>query len=370
MPASQVRRFDPVMTAGRWARSKTSLPPWGSGLGLARTVLALGTLGTLLATPPQVLLSPLAGGIVPPTCTGITQASIWCAVPGGPQAARWLSVVILTLTASGWRPRLTAIPHWWVSWSLFASASIQDGGDQITAVLTLLLMPVALTDRRRWHWQRPGNTASGPLPRLVTVAALLLIQVQVAGLYLDAGISKLGVADWANGTAMFYFFRSIIFGPPSWLSPVLGTVAGSPVGVTMLTWGAVALEIVLGLALLLPGRARPALLAAGLVFHDAIALSMGLVSFDLAMSAALLLYLLPTGHQIKMPRWLGRARALLHARTAGATGLRLDPAVAAARYLPSSAQAARNGDTRQSAENSDAGQSAVSFCRGAKAREF
>jgi len=41
---------DPVAVAAAWARARIADPPWGSGLGLARTVLALGTLGTLLAT--------------------------------------------------------------------------------------------------------------------------------------------------------------------------------------------------------------------------------------------------------------------------------------------------------------------------------
>lgn len=306
MSAIKVTGRDPVAAAGAWARAKIAQPPWGSGLGLARTVLALGTIATLLATPPQVLLSPLAGGITPPLCSGVARASAWCVIPHDPQATRWLSVAVLIVVASGWRPRLTAIPHWWVCWSLFASVTIQDGGDQIAADLTLLLIPVLLADPRVWHWQRPDPERTGPVPRIVAVMALLLIQVQVAGLYLDAGVAKLGVPEWANGTALFYLFHSVIFGAPPWLSPLLSAITGAPVGVALLTWGSIALEIALGLALLLPKRLRPLLLASGLLFHDMIALSMGLISFDCAMSAALLLYLLPMGHQLAVPQWLAR----------------------------------------------------------------
>ncbi len=120
---------------------------------MVHTVLALGTLGTLLATSPSVLMSPLAGQASPPVCLGMARVGLWCAVPGaGGEAARLLSIAVLLVTASGWRPRLTAIPHWYVSWSLVANATIQDGGDQIATILTLLLIPVALTDPRRWHW--------------------------------------------------------------------------------------------------------------------------------------------------------------------------------------------------------------------------
>ena len=38
---------------------------------------------------------------------------------------------------------ITAIPHWWISWSFITSVTVQDGGDQITAVLSLLLVPVS-----------------------------------------------------------------------------------------------------------------------------------------------------------------------------------------------------------------------------------
>jgi antimicrobial peptide system SdpB family protein len=332
MPAVKLSGIDLVAPAGAWARARIADPPWGSALGLARTVLALGTLGTLLATPPQDLLSPLAGGITPPFCVNVARASAWCLMPADPQFARWLSIGILLAVASGWRPRWTAIPHWWVCWSLYVSVSISDGGDQITADLTLLLIPVLLADSRIWHWQRPDPARSGPLPRLIAVVALLLAQVQVACLYLVAGISKLGVPEWLNGTELFYIFRSVLFSAPPWLSPVLSAVTSWPAGVAALTWGALALEITLGLALLLPKQLRPFLLASALLFHDMIALSMGLVSFDCAMSGALLLYLLPMGYQVTVPRWLPQTRALL--KSARRASPRPAAAAAAAAPLP------------------------------------
>ncbi len=40
-----------------------------------------------------------------------------------------------------------------------------DGGDQVAATLALLLVPVALTDPRRSHWQGTGTGGSGRLDR-------------------------------------------------------------------------------------------------------------------------------------------------------------------------------------------------------------
>ena len=297
-------RTDLATRIGRAARRPLSRVPWTSTVGLARTVLALGTLSTLLATSPQVLLAPLAGGITPPTCASAGRFGLWCVLPQAHgQTARWVSVLILLLVASGWRPRLTALPHWWVSWSLTANITIQDGGDQVTAVLTFLLLPVVLTDPRRWHWSTPDGGPAGTV-RVIAHTGLVLVKLQVAGLYFQAGIAKLGVAEWADGTAMWYWFRHPVFGAPGWLRPVTSAITGSGTAVALLTWGSIALEVALALALLAPMPVRKALLAAGLAFHDGIALTMGLVSFDVAMSAALVLYLLPIGHRIHRPPWL------------------------------------------------------------------
>lgn len=293
---------------GAWARRNLRSAPWSPGVGLGRSLLALGTAGTLISTPAPVLLSPLANGLRPPACTGLAHYGLWCALPQAHhELARWLTVAVLLVVASGWRPRLTCIPHWWVCWSFIMAVTIQDGGDQVAAVLTLLLIPVALTDPRKWHWRptEPDRVTSFTAST-VAFAGLFLVRLQVAVIYLDAGIAKLGVPQWADGTAMYYWFHSVLFAPPPWLTPITSRVTDSPLGVTMLTWGAVALEIALGLALLLPRRARLTLLGLGLLLHDCIALTMGLISFDFAMSAALVLYLLPTDWEISRPQWLAR----------------------------------------------------------------
>jgi antimicrobial peptide system SdpB family protein len=298
-----------VLTArlGRWARTWMTADPWSSGLGLARTVLALGTLATLLATGPDVLMSPLAGGIRPPLCTGPGAISVWCVTPTGhPEVARWLSVAVLAVVASGWRPMLTVVPHWWVAWSFAASTSVQDGGDQITAILTLLLIPIGLTDLRRSHWQRSERPAGVTVARVVAYAALLLIHLQVAGLYFQASVSKLSVAEWGDGTATFYWFQHTVFGAPAYLHPVTSIVGGSPLLVSLTTYASLVVEFALGIAIFFSQRTKSILLVLGLLFHDMIALTMGLISFDAAMSAALLLYLLPIGYQVRKPGWFAR----------------------------------------------------------------
>jgi antimicrobial peptide system SdpB family protein len=287
-----------VAALGRRLRPALTAAPWSSGLGLGRTVLALGTAATLAATAPPVM-APTGS-----TCAGVGSVGLFCAVPAGHgQLARWLAVAALLVVASGWRPRVTAIPHWYVSWSFLTNLTVLDGGDQITAILTLLLVPVGLTDARRWHWHGPvGAPAAAPgTGRLVAYVAIALIHVQVAVVYFQSSIAKLGVREWADGTAMYYFLQHPIFGAPPWLAPVTDVVSRWPVGVALLTWAPLVIEFALAVAILLRAPARRVLLVIGLVFHATIALTMGLVSFDLAMSGALLLYLLPIGHRLRFP---------------------------------------------------------------------
>lgn len=271
--------------------------------------MATGTCATLLVNPPAILLS--SDGVE--DCTGPAAAGIWCALPAAQgQLARWIGIAVLVVVASGWRPRLTALPHWYISWSVIANLSALDGGDHITATLTLLLLPLALTDSRRWHWQPPAGTSIGT-GRVVAHAALVLIWFQVAIVYLHACIAKLGVTEWADGTAMFYWLRTPGYEPPALLRPLAEAVTSSAVGVTLFTWSVLVLEFALALARLLPPGPRRVLLVAGLAFHIGIAIVLELVTFGFAMSGALLLYLLPVGHQVK-----GRLPAIAVARARGA----------------------------------------------------
>ncbi|MET9763122.1 hypothetical protein ABZ016_29465 [Streptomyces sp. NPDC006372] len=109
-------------------------------------------------------------------------------------------------------------------------------------------------------------------------------------------MAKLPHAEWADGTALYYWVNNYAFGAPYWLRPVLDVIVDNPVGVAAMTWGPLALEIALAAALLMPQRVRWMLLPAGILFHLSIAVVMGLWSFALAMWAGLLLLLSPLGH--------------------------------------------------------------------------
>ena len=272
-------------------------PPWTNVYGLARTVLALGTLVNLVCDDVDVLFRPIGVGMAETAgALPLARLSLFSILSGGHlEQARWLGIVILLVVASGWRPRLTGLLHWWVTCSFAASCIVVDGGDQVAANLTLLLLPVTLTDARRFHWSRPAAIA-GPaqaIAALVARSALLVTRIQVGVIYMVAFVSKIAVDEWANGTVVYYWFLHPVFGLSDWRRTLLLPLLTRPASVMLLTWGALAMEALLFMGLLIDRRHRPALLVAGILFHAGIALVHGLITFGLAMTAALILYLRP-----------------------------------------------------------------------------
>jgi len=274
-------------------RFMDEVSPFNSSLALARSLLALSTLLTVLLTPSRTLFlaSPdNPDGIV---CDALAARwSLFCAAGGATPLTALIVVAVTVSVLSGYFPAVTAIPHWWVAWSLNIGSPIRDGGDQVAAVLTLLLVPLLLLDRRRNHWapdRRWGSRSWGT--RGTTWAALVLVWVQAAVLYANAAIAKFAVAEWANGTALWYWIQEPSFRPPApflWLADV---AQGSLAGAVTINYGVMALELFAAALLFVRPDARRIALPIMLTFHLCIGVMFGLWSFFLSMAALLVLYL-------------------------------------------------------------------------------
>lgn len=290
--------------ADRWAKT----PVWSPNVSLARTIVMLSGLGTLASSSTGTLLRP-AAGLSSPHCSGPAELASWCLVgPEHFELVRWVSCAILLVAAIGIYPRFTAIPAWWVLFSTQAAATTIDGGDQIAANLALLLIPVSLTDGRRWHWTA-NSAPSGPTRTLVAKTALFMIAIQVSYVYLNAVLSKLSVPEWIDGTAVYYWMHDPMFGPSEPLRETIAAMVLNPWLLAAATWGTLAIEFALGIALLLPRALRWPLLIAGVSLHVSIAVVMGLWSFAFTMVGGLLLLLIPERDVIALAR--DRVRAAL-----------------------------------------------------------
>ncbi|MCK8681325.1 sporulation-delaying protein SdpB family protein [Streptomyces lichenis] len=282
--------------------------PWSNVYGLARTLVALGTAGTLAFSSVDTLFRPVALAGDFPSCEGAASAAVFCLAKGdhsGLGWLKWLCVLALLVVAAGWRPRLTALPHAYVSYSVFAGIAISDGGDQIGLVLSILFLLPALGDPRRWHWQAPPSD-NGSRARcgwaLAGSSGLLMLRLQMSLVYFNACVAKLPHQEWYDGTAMWYWSTNLSFGAPGWLDTLVRPVVSTSWGVALMTWLPLLIEITLAVALLLPRRIRHAAMWAGLLFHFSIGLMMGLWSFALAMAGGILVLCLPSGATITRRR--------------------------------------------------------------------
>lgn len=173
--------------------------PWTNVYGLARTLLALGTLLTLAFSNSATLFRPVAFQGEHPTCRGVEAGGVFCLVPGdGLDATRWACVAVLLIVVSGWRPRLTALPHAYISFSVFTGIAIGDGGDQMTTVLVLLLTLPALGDSRmvalehhRLRHRAPALAAADRNQRLGRGATADVVRV-LPSVRLEAAARRVG----------------------------------------------------------------------------------------------------------------------------------------------------------------------------------
>ncbi len=256
-----------------------------------RSLLALATMSVLLWSPDHVLFTGTASHGYGPRCDGFGQAGMWCltdGVPHGTSIARWVAVTVLAVVASGYRPRWTCLPHWYVTASLGLAIAVPNGGESAARLFTLLLVPMCLGDRRRWHWTpvRDGLTAGY---RGMAYAAWWALRIQVAVIYLDAAGAKLADPGWRAGYAILSCFTNPNFGlTPAW-RPIASAVLVWPPLIAALTWGVLATELSIAVLILGTGQARRIAWRLCAILHIGIVIGLGLFSFGALMIAGVLI---------------------------------------------------------------------------------
>lgn len=272
-----------------WMQSTDAL---GRGYAWCRTLTASAGLLTLLLNPANVLFAPV-GVATRSNAPGWT-AELFLAL--GPEVGRLVGIAVLALVASGWRPRATGVLHWWIASSLFQTATATDGGEQVAASITMLLVPLTVLDPRRSHWGPPpslGGMRDSCL-RVVRSTVLLACHLQIAVIYFHAGVGKMAVEDWTNGTALYYWFQHghVAMHPVLW-EPLGRWIFSDPISLPLVTWSVILLECGLAFLLFAGPRVRRAAFVPAVAFHIGILLLHGITSFSITMIGVLCLYLLP-----------------------------------------------------------------------------
>ena len=290
-----------------FTRSYAQRIPYTNVYGLARSLLAFGTLSTLLFNGKDILFPTwYSGNLRPVTPADRLNLFYWFGYDNL-LIAKIICCLILLWVISGYYPQITGILHFLVSFSFLRFALITDGGDQLTSILTFFLIPVTIIDKRINHWQRNAETYS-PYADMFGNWALLFVKVQMSILYFQAATDKMQVAEWMSGTAVYYWFTHNVFGFPLWYRDFAAPLFLNGFVVSTVTWSVLILETFLFAAIFMSQNNRERLLVFALLFHFSIVLIHGLFSFFFAMAGGLILYLRSADREFDLPDFMKRKK--------------------------------------------------------------
>lgn len=266
-------------------------------VGISRSILALCTLITFVFNSSEILFPQLildSNEILP----WHQSISLFNILSTNLFLAKFISIIILITIVLGFLPRYLGILHWYIAYSFFVSSPLIDGGDQITAILTLLLIPITLVDNRKNHFQN-SNQVISPYINILLYSILVVIKLQIAILYFNSATAKFAVDEWMNGTALYYWILHPIYGASPWLADLIKPFLLNSYFIAVSTWGVLLFEILLSFTFLVAKDNliyRKRMLLFGICFHFFIFVLFGLASFGLAMTGALILFCMPIGH--------------------------------------------------------------------------
>lgn len=219
----------------------------------------------------------------------------------------WLLVATAVCLLVGFHTRLAAVVacvalisfHW-------RDPFVFQAGDALLRVFSVyfLFAPAgeALSLDR---WRRLGRSRFWEFPKRAPVV-LRLMQVQLSFLYGFTVWAKLRGTTWNDGTAVSYALRAgelVRFPAPAWITD-------SVVITNVLTYGTLGVELAMA-TLVWNRRARPWILAAGVVLHLFVALTIRVGFFSLTMLVGYLSFLPPA---TMANRFLALRRRFLHLR--------------------------------------------------------
>lgn len=271
--------------------------PYSNVYGFARSLLALSSLLVLLFNDTTTLLTFTRFNI---TCDFVTVPTAFCVSNenGIPlEVVRYIFIIILAIIASGWRPRFTGIIHWYIAYSLQSTALTLDGGEQINTVLTFLLIPLTLLDGRKNHFYVLKRNPDLLYTKYISFLFMMTVKFQVFLIYANAAVQRLKNPEWADGTALYYFFTDPVFGLPDYQLSILEPILNSQL-IIPITWSVTVFELFLAACIITSFKFKKIGLYLGILFHVGIMLTLGLITFGTVMIAALVLYLVPFNYTL------------------------------------------------------------------------
>lgn len=271
--------------------------------GLARTIIALGNLATLAFTDFNLYFNNESFKIKP---SSIIPNFFYIFGQDALIYSQIISVIILLWVISGYLPQITGLLHAWLVYSFSTFSIFIEGGDQISQIILILLIPVTLLEKRINHWFDKDyfNYNRPKFFNEFSYSCLFMIKVQISVLYFFSFVEKFKVPEWKDGSAFYYWYNNHPFGANDILHSILNPIINHKISYIFITWSVLLLEVLLFVAIFASQKYKKTLFYFGLTFHFAIWLVHGLGSFFLAMVGGLIIYLLPLDKVINFKEFL------------------------------------------------------------------
>ncbi|KUI27390.1 hypothetical protein AU196_07875 [Mycobacterium sp. IS-1742] len=259
-------------------------------LGLIRIAFGLLMIVWTVTLYPELYDRFGPDGVVPRPPTADFTWSVFRLFPSDAAVfAGWALLLLASIALTlGWRSRLAAILVFVMVVSFERrNPFVMNAGDVLLRVEALFIALAASgaalsLDQRR----RTGSFWTAEQRRIWPVR---LMQIQVSIIYVSTVVAKLHGKTWQDGTAVSYSLRQndlLFFTTPAWITDSLLIS-------NVMSWSTLVIELAIGL-LVWNRRARPWVLAAGVVLHLSIFVSMSIGLFSLAMFVLYLAFL-PSG---------------------------------------------------------------------------
>lgn len=278
----------------KFTNKYSTLNPWTNVYGLSRSIIAFSLLLTLIFSKTETLIMPEN---INNNSVFVTYNFFYCF--SSIFFAKLTCIFLLAVVIFGYFPQITAILHWWVNLSFLFVCPLIEGGDQLNAIISFLMIPIALTDNRINHWHKP-KYSKVQNKKLIIWSMFFLISIQISFVYFHAGIAKLDVEEWLNGTAVYYWATHNIFGVNNSLFSAVNYLFSFKFVVVLFTWGTIILELFF-FSFIFVKRNNwnwKIYLLLGVFFHFFIIVLFGLFSFFFSMLGAIILYYIPKENHI------------------------------------------------------------------------
>ncbi len=269
---------------------KLTLTPFN----LIKVLLALSTLSTLLFNSNYVLFGESLQSSF--NYDGFT---LFYLFSDNLIYAKILSVIVLILVLLGFFPIVLSFLHWYITYSFVVASDVTFGGDNISANITLLLIPCSFFQNKINHYKK-YETSKNVLFDEIQWVFYIAILIQISLIYFQAFYKKILIKEWIDGTAVFYYITNVEYGLGSY-QYVKEFFKEKYTLVKVLTWSTLLIELIVSLFVFFKHKFSLQILKKFLLifilFHFILMVCFGIFPFFIVMCGLLVFYVLPRDFQ-------------------------------------------------------------------------